>query len=161
LTLVRRLTVHYPDAVIAGILNRQKRTTARGLRFTANLVGNLRRHWQISRFEPAPAHPEGELVSIQHAAKILDMAPSTLHRWVNDGFVAGEQITPGAPWQIRLTDELRQRFVTPQLLPATWPCKRRPGFSGCPAKPCCNVSSAANWKRSTSARDAEKAYESK
>ena len=24
-------------------------------------------------------------------------------------FIAGEQITPGAPWQIRLTDELRQR----------------------------------------------------
>jgi excisionase family DNA binding protein len=39
------------------------------------------------------------------------MAPSTLHRWVNEGFVAGEQITPGAPWQIRLTEELRQRFV--------------------------------------------------
>ncbi|MBN2701770.1 MAG: recombinase family protein [Methylothermaceae bacterium] len=113
LSLVRRLAIHYPDAIIAGILNRQKRTTARGLRFTANLVGNLRRHWQIPRFEPGLAHPEeGELVSIQQAAKILDMAPSTLHRWINDGFVAGEQITPGAPWQIRITDELRQRFVS-------------------------------------------------
>jgi hypothetical protein len=38
--LVRRLAIHYPDAVMAGILNRQGRTTARGLRFTANLVGN-------------------------------------------------------------------------------------------------------------------------
>jgi hypothetical protein len=28
-------------------------------------------------------------------------------RWLNDGFVAGEQVTPGAPWQIRLTSELR------------------------------------------------------
>lgn len=42
LTLLRRLAVHYPDDVIAGILNRQGRTTARGLRFTANLVGNTR-----------------------------------------------------------------------------------------------------------------------
>ncbi len=25
--------------------------------------------------------------------------------------MAGEQITPGAPWQIRITDELRARFV--------------------------------------------------
>ena len=41
--LVRRLAVHYPDAVIAGILNRQQRTTAYGHRFTANHVGNLRR----------------------------------------------------------------------------------------------------------------------
>ena len=33
IALVRRLAVHYPDAVIAGILNRQGRTTARGQRF--------------------------------------------------------------------------------------------------------------------------------
>ena len=39
------------------------------------------------------------------------MAPSTVHRWLNDGFIAGEQITPGAPWRIRLTDEVRARFV--------------------------------------------------
>ena len=31
------------------------------------------------------------------AARQLDIAPSTLLRWLNDGFVAGEQITPGAP----------------------------------------------------------------
>jgi hypothetical protein len=34
-------------------------------------------------------------------------SPSTLLRWLNDGFVAGEQVTPGAPWRIRLTDQLR------------------------------------------------------
>jgi hypothetical protein len=34
-----------------------------------------------------------------------------VHRWLNDGFIAGEQITPGAPWRIRLTDELKARFV--------------------------------------------------
>lgn len=39
------------------------------------------------------------------------MAPSTVHRWLADGFIAGEQITPGAPWQIRMTEELRQHFV--------------------------------------------------
>ena len=54
---------------------------------------------------------QGELVSIKQAAKILDIAPSTLHRWLNDGFIPGEQITPGAPWQIRITEELRARFV--------------------------------------------------
>jgi excisionase family DNA binding protein len=111
LELVRRLATHYPDTVIAGILNKQGRTTARGLRFTANLVGNVRRHWNVPRFEPPAKSPEGELLSIKQAAKILDIAPSTLHRWLNDGFVAGEQLTPGAPWQIRITDKLRNRFV--------------------------------------------------
>ena len=40
--LLRRLATHYPDTVIAGILNRQGRTTARGLSFTANRVSSLR-----------------------------------------------------------------------------------------------------------------------
>ncbi len=109
--LVRRLTAHYPDAVIAGILNKQERTTATGLRFTANVVGSLQRNWDIPRFQPSTDSPEGELVNIKQAAKILGIAPSTIHRWLNDGFIAGEQITPGAPWQIRLTDELLNRFV--------------------------------------------------
>jgi DNA invertase Pin-like site-specific DNA recombinase len=111
LALLRRLAIHYPDDVIAGILNRQGRTTARGLRFTANLVGNTRRHWQIPRFQPRPEGSDGELLSIQQAAKALHLAPSTLYRWVNEGFVAGEQVTPGAPWQIRLTDDRRRQFV--------------------------------------------------
>jgi hypothetical protein len=49
IALVRRLAAHYPDAVIAGILNRQDRKSAYDHRFTANLVGNLRRHCQILR----------------------------------------------------------------------------------------------------------------
>lgn len=109
--LVRRLAVHYPDAVIAGILNRQDRKTARGERFTAGQVGNLRRHRKIPRFQAPAEPPDGPVVTIREAAKILDMAPSTLHRWLNDGFIPGEQVTPGAPWRIRLTDELKALFV--------------------------------------------------
>lgn len=109
--LVRRLAVHYPDAVIAGILNRQGRKTALGDRFTANKVGNLRRYWKIPRFDASGAPSDGELVTIKKAADILGVAASTVHRWLADGFIAGEQITPGAPWQIRMTDDLRSRFI--------------------------------------------------
>ena len=35
------------------------------------------------------------------AAAELGLAPSTLHRWLSDGFIAGEQLTPAAPWRIR------------------------------------------------------------
>ena len=111
LALLQRLAVHYPDAVIAGILNRQGRTTARGERFTASAVGNLRRYRHIPRCTRPADSPEGELVTIKRAAQILGLVPSTIHRWLTDGFLAGEQVTPGAPWQIRLTDELRARFV--------------------------------------------------
>lgn len=109
--LVRRLAVHYPDALIAGILNRQGRRSARGERFTADRVGNLRRYRKIPCFEPKDVPQENEPINIQEAAKILDIAPSTLHRWLNDGFVAGEQVTPGAPWRIRITDALKALFV--------------------------------------------------
>jgi DNA invertase Pin-like site-specific DNA recombinase len=109
--LVRRLAVHYPDAVIAGILNRQDRKTATGLRFNINYVGNLRRYWNTPRFEPPTDPPSGELLTVAAAAARLGIAPSTVHRWLADGFIAGEQLTPGAPWCIRVTDELCSRFV--------------------------------------------------
>src|SRR5690349_5174063 len=106
--LVRRLAVHYPDAIIAGILNRQGRRTPRGLSYTAGRVQGLRHYWGIPRHQPATSAPaEGELLNVAQAARQLGIAPSTLLRWLNDGFVAGEQVTPGAPWRVRLTGQLR------------------------------------------------------
>jgi hypothetical protein len=46
------------------------------------------------------------------------MNTSSIHRWLADGFIAGEQVTPGAPWQIRITEELRARIV--QQAPAEY-----------------------------------------
>jgi DNA invertase Pin-like site-specific DNA recombinase len=120
ISLLRRLATLYPDEVIAGILNRQGRQTATGERFTANQVGSLRRYRNIPRFQPSADPPIGELVSIRKAAQILGMNTSSIHRWLADGFIAGEQVTPGAPWQIRITDELRARIVQqapPEYLP--------------------------------------------
>jgi DNA invertase Pin-like site-specific DNA recombinase len=111
ISLLRRLAALYPDEVIAGILNRQGRKTATGERFTANQVGSLRRYRKIPRFQPPAEPPHGELATISKAAQILGLNTSTIHRWLADGFIAGEQITPGAPWQIRITDELRARIV--------------------------------------------------
>jgi hypothetical protein len=108
--LVRRLAVHYPDPTIAHILNRQGRRTARGLSFTAGRVQSLRHHHEIACHTPTDDPREGELLTVIDAAQ-LGLAPSTLHRWLADGFIAGEQLTPGAPWRIRLTDDLRALFV--------------------------------------------------
>jgi len=110
IALVRRLALHYPDSVIAGILNRQGRITAHGHRFQAGRVGNLRRHWDIPCFELKTDADDGELLTIKKAAIVLGVAPSTIHRLLNDGIIVGEQPTPGAPWRIRLTDDLMARF---------------------------------------------------
>jgi len=109
--LLRRLAVHYPDAVIAGIFNRQGRRTARGLSFTASRVQSLRHHHNISCHQPDDQPQEGPVLTVADAAAELGVAPSTLHRWLGDGFIPGEQITPGAPWRIRLTDQLHALFV--------------------------------------------------
>ncbi len=109
--LVRRLAVHYPDAVIAGILNRQGRRTPRGLSYTAARVQGLRHYWKIDCHQPDDQPQEGPVLTVADAATELGIAPSTLHRWLGDGFIAGEQVTPGAPWRIRMTDQLRALFV--------------------------------------------------
>jgi predicted site-specific integrase-resolvase len=74
-------------------------------------VGSLRRYRGIPRGVPPATPLDGELVTIQKAAEMLGVAPSTLHRWLTAGIIIGEQLTPGAPWRIRMSDELRARFV--------------------------------------------------
>ena len=109
--LIRRLAQFHTDAVIAGVLNRQGKTTAYGRPFNSGRVGNLRRHWDIPCFDPATRPVDGELVNVRQAAEILGVATSTVHRWLNDGFIDGEQITPGAPWRIRINDAFRPKFM--------------------------------------------------
>jgi DNA invertase Pin-like site-specific DNA recombinase len=111
IALLERLAVHYDDGKIAGILNRQGRRSATGERFTAIIVGGLRRYRNIPAYKPPAEPPDGELLPVAKAADELGVAASTLHRWLQAGFIAGEQDTPGAPWRIRVNDQLRALFV--------------------------------------------------
>jgi DNA invertase Pin-like site-specific DNA recombinase len=109
--LIRRLAAHYPDAQIAGILNWQGRRTPRGLSYTAGRVQGLRKYWGIPRHQPDENPRQEEVLTVKRATTELAVPPSTLHRWLNEGFIAGEQVTPGAPWRIRMTDQLRALFA--------------------------------------------------
>jgi len=109
--LLGRLATHYDDGKIAGILNRQGRRSATGERFTTIIVGGLRRYRNIPAYTPPTEAPDGELLPVGKAAEQLGVAASTLHRWLQAGFIAGEQDTPGAPWRIRVNDQLRALFV--------------------------------------------------
>src|SRR6266436_125355 len=111
ISLVRRLAAHYDDAKIAWILNRQHRRTPRGLSYTAGRVQGLRHYWSIPRHQGTIDNQEGDLLTVADAARELGLAPATLHRWLTDGFIGGEQLTPAAPWRIRLTPEIRALFV--------------------------------------------------
>jgi DNA invertase Pin-like site-specific DNA recombinase len=111
IALLERLAAHYDDARIAGILNRQGRRSATGERFTAIIVGGLRRYRNIPAYKPPAEPPDGELLPVGKAADELGVAASTIFRWLQAGFIRGEQDTPGAPWRIRVNDQLRALFV--------------------------------------------------
>ena len=118
IALVRQLAEHYPDKQIAAILSRQGRRTGAGNPFTAHNVHGLRTYHKIPAAPVRPTAHDGDMVTIAKAANELGVSTATVHRWLREGFITGEQITPGAPWQIQLTDELRQR-VRPQA-PDGW-----------------------------------------
>ncbi len=80
-------------------------------RFTASRVSSLRQHWKIPRYQRPAVKPEGELLTVQKTAQELGLAASTVHRWLQEGVIQGEQLTPGAPWRIRITADLRQRIA--------------------------------------------------
>jgi len=116
IALVRRLAQHYDDRTIAAILAKQKRRTATGLPFTRARVAILRAGHNIPVYQP-PTQPivgsgddDAVVVTITEAEKILAVSKETLYRWIRDGFVTAEQITPGAPWRIRIDQALRDRI---------------------------------------------------
>ncbi len=125
LALVTRLAAQYDDTTIAQILGRQHRRTATGLAWTRDRVSSLRRSRGIPRC-PAP-DPDGNvsgggqddlMASVPQAAQILGVDKTTIYRWLRDGFITGEQLTPGAPWRIRVNQALRDR-IQPDV-PDSW-----------------------------------------
>jgi excisionase family DNA binding protein len=115
-TLVRRLTAHYDDKTIALILSKQHRRTATGLTWTKTRVKALR----VSRGIPAYTPPEpanvgggsedSPVLTVPQAAAQLGVSKYTVYRWLRDGFITGEQLTPAAPWRIRVDQALRDKL---------------------------------------------------
>lgn len=58
------------------------------------------------------------MVTVAHAERLLGVGKVTIYRWLADGFLTGQQLTPGAPWQIRIDQAVRHR-LTPQA-PEGW-----------------------------------------
>jgi excisionase family DNA binding protein len=107
--LIRRLAAHSNDRQIAAILNKQGHRTGTGLPFTDPRVKFLRQKHGI-RAAPPP-NPDSGLFTIEQAAAELGVNHTTIYRWLRAGLLPGEQTTVHAPWRIRLTDEIRARFV--------------------------------------------------
>lgn len=109
--LIRTLAKEFDDAQIARILNRQGRRSGLGKPFTQQSVMSLRGNYRIPKCPKRQAKDplEGPFTA-DEAARELGVTMSTVHRWLRDGVLAGEQVTSGAPWRIILTDEIRRRL---------------------------------------------------
>ena len=116
--LVRQLGKKFTDEQIARILIRQGRKTATGLPFNSHRVANLRWNYGIPRYKK-PKGEQPNTYTAQQAAEVLRVSVPTIHNWLNAGFIKGEQITEGAPWEILLTDDDINR-LTAQDAPEGW-----------------------------------------
>ncbi|HKS51336.1 MAG TPA: recombinase family protein [Pseudonocardiaceae bacterium] len=116
IALVRRLAEHYDDKTIALILSKQRRRTATGLSWTKTRVASLRVSHGIRAYQPPAPETVGDgeqdiqMVTVARAANLLGVNKCTIYRWLRDGFIVGEQLTPAAPWRIRIDQRLRDRL---------------------------------------------------
>jgi len=116
--LVRQLAKKFTDDQIARILIRQGYKTATGLTFNAHKVANLRRSYGIPRYRK-PKGEQPKSYTAQQTAQVLQVSVPTIHNWLNAGFIKGEQVTQGAPWEIILTDN-DIKLLTAQDAPEGW-----------------------------------------
>ncbi|UCF85414.1 MAG: recombinase family protein [Desulfobacteraceae bacterium] len=116
--LIRQLAKKFTDDQIARILIRQGHKTATGLTFNARKVGILRWNYGIARYRK-PKDEQPKSYNAQQAAQILQVSVPTIHNWLKAGFIKGEQVINGAPWEIFLTDD-NIRQLTAQNVPQGW-----------------------------------------
>jgi transposase len=116
--LVRQLAKRFTDEQIARILIRQRQKTATGLPYNTHRVANLRWNFGIPCYKK-PEGGEAKTFTAQGAAEILKVSIPTIYNWIDLGLIRGEQMAPGAPWEIVLTDEDIKR-VTAQDTPEGW-----------------------------------------
>lgn len=117
--MIRKLATELDDAQIARVLNRQGRRTGKGNPFTSHKVAMHRNRHGISLCAKRPCDPHDGPFTADQAAAELGVCASTIHCWLREGILPGHQLAPGAPWQIVLTDNLRQKLSAGEA-PAGW-----------------------------------------
>ena len=101
--LVRGLARLQPDGMIASILNRIGHRTAHEERWTARSVCSLRNRHAIAVFVAGEWRSRGEL-TLDEAATLLQVNPTTVIKWIRAGRLAATQLCPNAPWVLRQSD---------------------------------------------------------
>jgi DNA invertase Pin-like site-specific DNA recombinase len=98
--LIEALARQMPDQSIAAVLNRSQKQTGRGNTWTRMRVCSVRNQKGISPYQDGERKARGE-VTLNEAADILTVSPSTVLRMIGTGLLPAHQLCKGAPWIIR------------------------------------------------------------
>mgnify|MGYP003851833009 FL=1 len=109
LDLIRTLARQMPDEHIASILNRAGKVTGKGLTWNRSRICSVRRNHNIPVYREGERQERGEL-TLDEAATILNVSPSTVRRLIKTGELVAIQTCKGAPWIIR-QDEVQKDSV--------------------------------------------------
>jgi DNA invertase Pin-like site-specific DNA recombinase len=98
------------DHEIAATLNAEGIMSARGTPFLHGTVHLLRKRWGVQTVKingdgvNPPRWPDGSY-SIQGTAAALGVTAQTVFDWLQNGRLAGRQLTKGQPWQISMSGD--------------------------------------------------------
>ena len=108
--LIRACARLMPDKAIAGMLNRTGKRTGRLNGWTQSRVRGFRNTHGIAVYVDGEWAERGE-VTLTEAARMLDLSPITVLRWIRAGIIPAEQYCKGAPWVIKRRDIEGQHLV--------------------------------------------------
>jgi excisionase family DNA binding protein len=97
--LIRVLARQMPDTSIAAVLNRSGKQTGRGNSWTRSRVCSVRSQKGIAPYCEGERKERSE-VTLNEAADMLAVSPSTIRRMIDDGLLPARQLCKGAPWII-------------------------------------------------------------
>lgn len=95
--VVRSMAGHWPDAQIAGTLNRLGLRTGVGNTWTASRVQSVRKRLGLTELDSAPLNAA---LSLNQAADRLGVGPWVIRRLIKLGVIEANHPFRGAPWSI-------------------------------------------------------------
>lgn len=101
--VIRALARLMPDSLMAGLLNRLGKRTAKGYTWTRNRVCGFRNDHAIPVYEEGERQAREEL-TLGEAAGELGVSTMTVRRLIKRQFLPATQVCVGAPWVIRRID---------------------------------------------------------
>ena len=96
------MAARYGDADIARVLNKLRRMTATGKRWSALRVTTIRGKYTIAGHTQKVENPD--ILSLGRATRYLGVSQTTIKRLVASGALKKEQVVPWAPWEINRAD---------------------------------------------------------